>query len=102
MEESGGYDYEFKFHHHNQSQKNYKNFGGKPPAILRKHNSFLKNKKVLEIEFFRKTPYIKIAKTFENEDSWEQNVVIFMVDVEEIKNNSIVLREVKFSRPVKQ
>ncbi|WP_168191335.1 MULTISPECIES: hypothetical protein [Antarcticibacterium] len=47
-------------------------------------------------------PYIQVAKTFEKEDSWEQDVAIFIVDVDEIKNDSIVLREVKFTRPVKE
>jgi hypothetical protein len=102
MEEPGGYDYKFKFSHHNQSQKAYKKFGGKPPAILHKPKSYLKCKKVLNIDYFRTTPYIEVAKTFEKEDSWEQDVMIFIVDVAEIKNDSIILREVTFTRPVKQ
>ncbi|UJH90453.1 hypothetical protein LZ575_16755 [Antarcticibacterium sp. 1MA-6-2] len=102
MESVNGYDFEFSFSHLNQSQKNYKTFGGKPPTILDKPKSFLKEKTVLDINFFRSTPYLKIAKTFEKEDRWEQDVVIFVVDVDEIKNDSIVLREVNFSRPVKQ
>ncbi len=102
MEERDGYDYEFKFSHHNQSQKNYEKFGGQPPAVLKKPKSFLDNKKVLDIEFFRTTPYIQIAKTFEKKDNWEQDGVIFMIDVDDIKNDCLILREVKFSRPVKQ
>lgn len=84
MEDPKGYDFDFSFSHFNQSQKAYKTFGGKPPTILKKPKSFLENKKVLDIEFFRTTPYIPIAKTFEKQESWEQDVVIFIVDVDEI------------------
>ena len=69
---------------------------------MEKHKTFLKDKKVLDISFFRTTPYLEVCKTFEEEDSWEQDVVIFMMDVDEMKNDSIVLREVRFSRPVKE
>ncbi|MDT0685426.1 hypothetical protein [Autumnicola psychrophila] len=92
----------FKFFHSNQSQKTYEKFGGKPPIILKKHKSFLQDKKLLGIEFFRTTPYIKVAKTFEEEDSWEEDVMIFMIDADEIKNDSIILRQVSFTRPVKE
>lgn len=102
MEPPEGNDFEFSFSHFNQSQRAYNTFGGKPPVILYKPKSYLKDKKVLDINFFRKMPYIQVAKTFEKEDSWEQDVVIFIVDVDEIKNDSIVLREVKFTRPVKE
>lgn len=102
MEKDTYYPTKFKFTHFNQSKKSYKKFGGKPPLILKKHKSFLKGKKVLDIDFFGTTPYTKVCKTFEEEDSWKQDVLIFMVDVDEMKNDSIVLREVMFSRPVKQ
>lgn len=101
-EETYLYDNKFDFGHYNQSLKTYKTFGGKPPAILKKPKSFLDNKKILDIEFFRTTPYIQIAKTFEKEESWEQDMVIFMIDVDEIENDCLILREVKFTRPVKQ
>lgn len=93
---------QFKFSHFNQSKKAYQKFGGKPPLILKKSQKFLKGKKILDIEFFRTTPYIEVCKTFEEEDSWEQDVLIFMIDVDEIRNDSIVLREVTFTRPVKE
>lgn len=102
MEETYPYDNKFKFSHHNQSKKAYKWFGGEPPLILKKPKYFLEGKKMLDIEFFRTTPYIQIVKTFEAEDSWEQDVIIFMIDVDEIKNDNIILREVTFRRPVKQ
>ena len=102
MEPSCGYDSKFSFTHSNQSQKAYKKFGGDPPVILHKKKSFLNDKKVLDVNFFRTTPYLKIAKTFEEEDSWTQDVAVFMMDVDEIKNDSIVLREVTFTRPVKE
>lgn len=102
MEPPDGYDFRFKFTHSNRSKKTYKKFGGGPPGIFKKEKSFLEDKTVLDIEFFRTTPYIEVCKTFEEEESWEQDVVIFMVDKEEIKNDSIVLREVRFSRPVKE
>ncbi len=97
-----GYDYEFNFTHANRSQDIYKKFNLQSPIIEKKPKTYLKHKQVLDINFFRTTPYIEVAKTFEKEDSWEQDVVIFIVDVDEMKNDSIVLREVKFTRPVKQ
>lgn len=102
MEKDTYGDIYFIFSHPQRDERHNKYFGNKNPIILKKPKSFLEGKKVLDIEFFRTTPYIKVAKTFEEEDSWEQDVLLFMVDVDEIKNDSIVLREVKFSRPVKE
>ncbi len=102
MEKDSWSGNKFSFTHANHPQRAYKIFGGTPPSKLKKHKSFMENKKVLDITFFRKTPYIDVCKTFEKEDSWEQDVVIFLMDVDEMKNDSIVLREVRFSRPVKQ
>lgn len=102
MEEETYGDTHFLFSHASRDEKMYKKFGGKHPAVLKKSKRFLKCEKVLNMEFFRTTPYIQIVKTFEAEDSWEQDVIIFMIDVDEIKNDSIMLREVKFSRPVKE
>lgn len=92
----------FSFTHANHSKKAYKKFGGTPSKTVKKPKCYLKDKKILDINFFRTTPYIKVVKTFEEEDSRIQDVVIFMVDVDEIKNDSIVLREVTFTRPVKE
>ncbi|PTX43444.1 hypothetical protein C8P64_1972 [Christiangramia gaetbulicola] len=102
MEKDSYGDDKFRFSHFNQSQKAYNHFGGKPPLILQKHKSFLKNRNTLDINFFRTTPYIKIAKTFEEDDSWDEDVLIFIIDIDEIQNDSIILRQVNFNRPVKQ
>lgn len=102
MEKDTYGDTKFRFSHFNQSTKAYKTFGGKPPKIIEKHHSFLKKQNILDIIFFRTTPYIKIAKTFEEDDSWEEDVMIFMLDVDEIHNDSLILRQVNFTRPVKQ
>lgn len=56
--------------------------------------NFLKDKPVLDVNFFRTTPYLKIAKTFEEEDSWKQDVIIFIIDEDEMQTDNIVLREV--------
>lgn len=102
MEKDTYGDIYFIFSHSQRDIKHNKYFGTTNSSILKKQKSYLKDKKVLDINFFRTTPYIQIAKTFEKEDSWEQDVVIFMVDVDEIENDSIVLREVTFTRPVKE
>lgn len=102
MEEKTFGDTHFIFSHANRDEKNYKKFGRIPPIIRKVHNSFLKDKNILDINFFRNTPYLEVCKTFEKNESWEQDVMIFMVDVAEMKNDSIVLREVSFSRPVKE
>lgn len=102
MEKDTYGDTKFRFSHFNQSKKAYKTFGGKPPKIIEKHNSFLANQNILDINFFRTTSYNKIAKTFEDDDSWEEDVMIFMLDVDEIHNDSLILRQVNFTRPVKQ
>lgn len=101
-EEVYPYSNKFKFSHFNQGKNTYAYFGGKPPILLKKPEIYLKGQRVLDIHFFRNTSYIKVCKTFEEEDSWKQDMVIFMVDVDEIKNDSIVMREVYFSRPVKE
>ncbi|MDT0646695.1 hypothetical protein RM545_08335 [Zunongwangia sp. F260] len=92
----------FKFTHFNQSNKAYKKFGGEPPIILRNDSAYLNDKKVLDVNFFSNTPYIKVAKAFKDEDSREEDVMIFVVDVDEIENDSIVIRQVYFTRPVKE
>lgn len=102
MEKETYGDIYFVFSHSQRDKKHNAYFGSKNSPKLYKPKSFIEGKKVLDINFFRTTPYFQIAKTFEKEDSWEQDVVIFMVDVDEIKNDNIVLREVRFSRPVKE
>ena len=102
MEEDTWSDSRFKFSHHVQSQETLEKFNIKRPIKLKKHKSFLKDREILDIKFFRTTPYIEVCKTFEEEDSWEQDVIIFMMDVDEMENDSIILREVRFTRPVKQ
>lgn len=102
MEKDSWSGNKFSFTHANHPKKAYEKFGGTPPLICKKHISFLKDRKVLDIKFFRKTPYIQVAKTFEDEDSWEEDVIIFIMDEDEVKNDSITLRQVNFSRPVKQ
>lgn len=95
-------DNEFSFSHTHRDKKTYEIFGGRPSVVLKKNKSYLHGKHVLDINFFRTTPYKQICKTFEEEDSHEQDVVIFMIDEDEIKNDTITIREVKFSRPLKQ
>ncbi|MFD2828619.1 hypothetical protein ACFSYG_19225 [Leeuwenhoekiella polynyae] len=102
MEKDSWSDTKFNFTHANYSSKAYENFGGKAPLILKKPKSYLCDKKELDINFFRTTPYLQICKTFEAENSHQQDVIIFMIDEDEIKNDSIILREVTFSRPTKQ
>jgi hypothetical protein len=96
-----GYDTGYTFYHLNRDKKSYEIFGGKPPLKLIKDTAFLRTVKLLDIAFFRKTDYIKVCKTFEAEDSWEQDVIIFIIDKDEIQDGKVVLREVSFSRPVK-
>jgi len=102
MEKNAWSGNRFSFSHANHPKEAYKKFGVEPPIILKKPKSFLSDKKILDIEFFRTTPYNEVCKTFEEEESWEQDVMIFMTDIDEMKNDSIVLREVRFSRPVKE
>ncbi len=102
MEEDTWSDSRFKFAYHIQSQETLERFNIKRPIKLKKHKLYLDRRRVLDIEFFQTTAYNEVAKTFEEEDSWQQDVMIFIADVDEMENDSIVLKEVKFSRPVKQ
>lgn len=98
------YDSEYKFSHFNWSKNKYirDSLNYKPPLIIKEKSSFLTGKKVLTNDFFKNTPYLEVCKTFENDYSREQDVTIFIIDVDEITNKTIILREVKFSRPIKQ
>ncbi|GAA3570331.1 hypothetical protein GCM10022395_19960 [Snuella lapsa] len=97
------YEFEYRFSHFNWSKNQYmSNSNYKPPLIIKKDTSFLKTISVLDIDFFKSTDYLKVCKTFEDEDSWKQDVLIFIIDIDEIVDDKIVLREVQFSRPVKQ
>lgn len=97
------YEFAYRFSHFNWSKnksilpKDYS-----PSLIITTDSSFLKGKKVLTNDFFKNTSYSKVCKTFEKEDSWEQDVAVFIIDVDEIENDTIVFREVKFTRPVKE
>lgn len=102
MEKETYGDVYFIFSHTQRDEKHNRYFGKINSSVLKKTNSYLTGKRVLDINFFKTTPYNKIAKTFEKENSHEQSVKIFILDVEEMKNDSIVLREVKFTRPVKE
>ncbi len=97
-----GYSTGYTFSHFNQLKSAYTIFGGRPPLKMVKDSSFLNEIKPLDNEFFRKTTYRKVCKTFEEEDSWEQDVVIFVIDIDEICHGNIILREVNFGRPVKE
>ena len=101
MKDTIGYDKGYTFTHFNQGKGEYEVFGGKPPLALKKESPFLKTIKPLTIDFFLNTDYKKVCKTFEEEDSHEQDVIIFVIDKDEIKNGKLTLREVIFSRPVK-
>jgi hypothetical protein len=70
-------------------------------SILKDLN-FLNTINPLDHTFFETTEYIKVCKTFEAEDSREQDVIIFVIDKDEIKDGKIILREVFFSRPAKE
>jgi hypothetical protein len=70
-------------------------------SILKDLN-FLNKINPFDHSFFETTEYIRVCKTFEEEDSHVQDVIIFMIDKDEIKDGKIILREVFFSRPAKE
>jgi hypothetical protein len=98
------YEFAYEFSHFNWSKNKYIRDSStyKPPQIIKKNKRFLEKINVLKNDFFKNTKYRDVCKTFEEEDSREQDVTIFIIDLEEIKNNTIVLREVYFSRPIKE
>lgn len=96
------YDKGYTFWHRNRDEKSAKLFGYKQPLTLEKDILFFKKINLLDNCFFKKTDYHQVCKTFEKEDSWEQDVVIFIIDKDEIKDGKLILREVTFSRPVKE
>ena len=104
QEKEDGFLYEsaYKFSHFNWSKRKLLPKDYSKPIIIEKDSSFLVGKRILTNTFFKNTPYSEVCKTFELEDRREQNVILFVIDVSEIKNNNLVLREVNFSRPVKE
>ncbi len=92
--------YWFTFSYSERTKAEISLFGGTSSKSIIKPIRYLNNIKLLDYNYFEDTDYQKVCKTFEAEDSWEQDVVIFIVDKEEIKNDMIVLREVAFKRPV--
>ncbi len=97
-----GYDTGYTFVHFNQAEGTIKKFGGRQPQTLVKSIDFLENLNVLDESFFRKIEFVKVCDAFEADDSWEQDVIVFIIDKDEIKNNQIVLREVTFRKPTRQ
>lgn len=96
------YDSGYTFVHLNQGKSEYEYFGGTPPLKIIKDSCFLRKIEPLNIDFFLKTDYLEVCKTFEKEDNWEQDVIIFIIDKEEIKDGKVILKEVKFRRPAKE
>lgn len=97
-----GYDKGYTFWHRNRDENSAKLFSYKQPLTLERDICNLKKYKLLDTYFFKKTDYHNVCKTFEKEDSWEQDVIIFIIDKDEIKDGKLILREVTFSRPVKE
>lgn len=95
------YDSGYTFTHYNLGKFDLDR-GGHQPLVLVKDTCFLKTIKLLNIDYFLTTDYHDVCKIFEKEDSWEQDVVIFIIDKDEIKDGKLILREVTFSRPVKE
>lgn len=95
-------DIYFIFSHPQRDDKHNEYFNNRNPTILKKEKAYLNQKKVLDVNFFRTNPDSKINKFFEQNNNRDQDQIIFIMDVDEIKNNSILLREVRFSRPVKE
>ncbi len=102
VESSYLYDSGYTFWHSNRPDRDLIKWGGKLPLEVKKDTCFLKKIDPLEINFFLETKYRKVCKTFEDENSREEGVIIFIIDKDEIRDGKIVLREVKFSRPVKE
>ena len=98
---SGMYDSGYLFTHYRYGKVDLDK-GGKQPAIIEKPLSFLRTIKPLNIDFFLNTDYNKVCKVFEEEDSWMQDVIIFIIDKDEIMEGKIVLRQVRFNRPSKE
>jgi len=99
------YDTWYHFSHIQKTQSEIEAFDLKDfvqPSILFKEKSFMDKIDLLDYNFFANTDYNKVCKTFEAEDSGEQDVVIYVIDVADIKNDSIKLIEVKFRRPTKE
>ncbi len=63
--------------------------------------SYLKDKSILDINFFRKKSYGEIIETFEGKDlrSLEDNPFIWIYNVDEIKNGKVPLLQVWFMKP---
>jgi len=91
--------YEFAYWEHTPFLQALSGF--RSSMALVRDQSFLKKIKPLDHTFFETTEYIKVCKTFEAEDSREQDVIIFVIDKDEIKDGKIILREVFFRRPEK-
>jgi len=102
LEKEDGYTYQYNFTHANSSKKEYQKFATTPPCMMKKTKSFLKNKKVLDINFFKTTSNRKSSELFQRSNSPNKTLLIFIIDVEEEKNDTLILREVQYSSPVKE
>lgn len=92
----------YTFWHRNRSKRDLVKWDGKLPLKLIKDTCFLKTINLLDKKLFLETDFIKVCKIFEADDSRDQDVIIFIIDKEEIRDGKMILREVTFSRPVKE
>ena len=85
------------FLHYIQSQKTIEYFNNSYKNPIKKivDTSCLRNKKILDIDFFRKNDYNTIEKIFEGEKrGLEDNPFVWLYDVGEIEGGKVLLRQV--------
>lgn len=85
------------FLHYIQSQKTIEYFNNSYKNPIKKivDTSYLRNKKILDIDFFRKNDYKTIEKIFEGEKrSLEDNPFVWLYDLGEIEGGKVSLKQV--------
>lgn len=86
--------------HYRQSQEtiDYFNNGFVNPLKKEVDTSSLTQKKILDIQFFRKKSYEEVEETFNGMDfrSADDDAFIWLYNVDEINDGKVLLREVWF------
>lgn len=86
----------FWFNHRIPTEFEKTEFGYKTPAIITRDTAYLKNKFILDFQFFEASKNMVIWWNLVDKNKRK----IFIIDKGEIKDGKIILREVFFIKPV--
>jgi len=86
----------FWFNHRIPTEYEKTKFGYKTPTIITRDTAYLKDKFLLDFQFFEASKNMVVWWNLVDKNKKKPKLIIFIIDKDEIKNGKIILREVEF------